>query len=132
MTGITSINITVGAGGSAGVAGGSSSFGSTLSATGGSGATGGASPVPGIGGFAAGSDLIRSNTLGAGGQRQLQSGGTVTSGAGGGDGGGGVIESAPGFPIGGNAALAYGCGGGGGVNGSSGGSGANGIVIVRW
>lgn len=132
LSSVTTVSITVGAGGNAGLSGATSSFGVYCSATGGGGAVGLATPTPGLGGSSSGGSLFRANTLGSGQQRQLQGGGLVTSGRGGGDGGGGQIEAGAGTVVTGNSAVAWGCGGGGGVNGGAGGSGASGIVIVRW
>jgi hypothetical protein len=135
LTGVTSLPITVGAGGSGGSGqnsgsdGSSSSFGTYMSATGGkggTGATGANSPAGAGGGKATGA--IASFTGGNGSDAPVQNG----QGSGGsGDGGtsyfGGGSRSASGVPI--NVA-AVGGGGGGAV--SSGGDGGDGIVIVRW
>lgn len=135
LSGVTSVTITVGAGGPSltadggGNIGGTSSFGAYCSATGGEGGvlgTGG-----GGGGVGAGGDL---NLAGSGGGATATSAGSTvfTAGAGGGSllGGGGRGRStgsaAPGV------AGLNGGGGGGSVLAAAGGAGGAGVVIIEW
>lgn len=128
LTGVSSVTVTVGAGGAGvatgnGATGGSSSFGSYLSATGGQYGYGGASTSGGSSGNGAGGDVNQGLGWGTDGSANAASCG----GNGGGPGG-------RGSSVGGMDASGYG-GGGGGItaNGSNkSGSGKNGIVIIEW
>ncbi|WP_324814757.1 glycine-rich domain-containing protein [Pseudomonas putida] len=129
LGGVTSVAVTVGAGGTgatvagdAGGTGGSSSFGTYLSATGGAGG-GGNNPngnAPGSGGRGAGGDY--NTSLGAGAPNYGLFGGT---------GGGPGPRSTQASTSGGSAADAGG-GGSGAYSGNAGGNGAPGCVIIHW
>ncbi|MCV0420119.1 MAG: hypothetical protein K5804_17900 [Microbacterium sp.] len=124
LTGVPSVTVTVGAGGAATVAGGTTSFGAFLQATGGAAGVG---QARGAGGIGSGGNIIN-DTLGPGYQRAMNDTNQV-SGKGGGNGGGGSIEGGASIGI---AATGFGCGGGGGTGGATGGAGKNGIVIIEW
>ena len=127
LVGVTSVAVTVGAGGASATAGGTSSFGAFCSATGGGGATGSAGQNRGDGGTGVGGNI--NDTLGDGFQRHGNGLGGQISGKGGGAGGGGEREGGTDVGI---AGVGFGCGGGGGTGGAAGGGGKAGIVIVRW
>ncbi|WP_421550658.1 hypothetical protein [Kluyvera intermedia] len=138
LTGISTVPVTVGAGGIApaagtsmqgGTNGGTSSFGTYCSATGG---TGGGTPSAAYGGKGVGGDL----NLGLGPGSAGASYGTnyYNSGSGGGAGGAGTSS---GTQADGNSATSYGGGGAGAAAGSPAvscmaGDGYQGIVIVEW
>ncbi|WP_230979195.1 glycine-rich domain-containing protein [Intestinirhabdus alba] len=137
LTGVESVQITVGAGGIApqsssstasGNAGGSSSFGSYLSATGG---RGGGIPSAGIAGEGSGGDV--NSSLGPGASGSLWVGTTYCTGSGGGPGGAGNLHTSM---MDGTAAKGPGGGGSGASNvggvASKAGDGADGIVIIEW
>lgn len=135
VTSISSVAVTVGAGGSAQSTGGTSSFGSYCSATGG---TGGAQYNKGSGGVGSGGNLNGYGGYGHYGDRNDYDGYHT-----GGSGGESIMSGAPtGNRIGnsgyshGVAALGYGCGGAGAVNfgyntTATGGAGKSGVVIVE-
>ena len=137
LSGITSLQIVVGAGGAGGTsgsgsAGGTSSVGGVCSANGGGGGVGGLAykTVGGIGGTASGGDLNITGNTGNTAGNLYGSGG---SGAGSYFGGGGVggCYSASGCPSGSTSGSPGSSGGGGGGAGSgSGGAGGNGIVVI--
>ena len=139
LTGVSSVNVTVGAGGAGastdntgGAAGGSSSFGSYLSASGGAG--GGGAGGPSAGGVGVGGDLNSSLGPGSGGADFTTGSGTGNtriSGAGGGPGGESIFTAA-GSSIAGKSAIGPGGGGSGSVGTANGGAGAAGIVIIKW
>lgn len=128
LTGVSSVTVTVGAGGAGvatgnGATGGSSSFGSYLSATGGQYGYGGASTSGGSSGNGAGGDVNQGLGWGTDGSANAASCGGNGGGPGGRGSSGGGLD-----------ASGYG-GGGGGItaNGSNkSGSGKNGIVIIEW
>lgn len=122
LAGVSTVTVTVGAGGAAQVAGGTSSFGTYLSATGGNAA----GPSRGSAGAGVGGDL--NDTLGYGFQRHTN-GTAQVSGKGAGLGGGASIENGT---IVGDTALSFGCGGGGGTGGAAGGVGSRGLVSIEW
>jgi len=134
LTGVSSVSITVGAGGApagsglSGGSGGSSSFGELCSATGGGGAL---STGAGAGGTASGGDV---NVTGQGGVAKANGigSGIFMSGAGGSSilGGGGRGRQAGTVQPGLNGG--YGAGGSGSLLTGTAGSGGNGIVIVEW
>ncbi|QJQ19532.1 phage tail protein [Pseudomonas sp. SK] len=129
LTGVTSVSVTVGAGGAgataistAGGSGGTSSFGAYLSATGGVGG-GGNSTVgnaPGNSGRGNGGDY--NSALGVGAPNYGMNGGS----------GGGPGPRATQSAVAGNMALDSGGGGSGAYPGQPGGSGAAGCVIIQW
>jgi hypothetical protein len=132
---VTSIEITVGTGGSgaatagSGASGGSSSFGTMLSATGGGGG-GNQVGSGGAKGLGTGGDINVSGGSGSDGTN-------ATAGGGSGDGGqsifGGGGRSASSYASADVDGFAPGSGGGGTAAGApQGGNGGNGIVIVRW
>lgn len=147
VTAISSVSVTIGAGGtpSAGAnggAGGTTSFGAHCSATGGTGgtvngATGTVSPAgtSGTGGIGSSGDV---NFTGSGGTSGFRAGGGTGLGGSGGSsffgGGGGTVVSATADGL---DAGVYGSGGGGACNGQSqgsaksGGAGSAGIVVVE-
>lgn len=127
LSGITSVTVTVGAGGSGGTTtgnnGGTSSFGAHCSATGGAGSvnTGSSYNVGGAGGVGSGGDV---NLTGSSGRTSTNIGG---------DGGESIFGGAGrGKLIAGTAGVAPGAGGAGGAGSGTyaGGNGAAGIVIV--
>jgi len=134
LTGVTSVSVTVGAGGNGATvgggtpaqSGGNSSFGAFCSATGGLGATSASGQDRGDGGVGIGGDV--NDTKGPGFQRATFTTTTI-SGKGGGDGGGASVE---GGTLTGLVATGFGCGGSGGTGGAAGGAGKNGLVIIRW
>jgi hypothetical protein len=130
----TNLTVTVGAGGTAGASGGTSSAvvnGVTITASGGSAGTTSTSANGGAGGTAANGTI---NINGGDGTAVTGSGvGAIAGGDGGCSfwGGGGAGSNQSGST--GNSGKAYGSGGGGaGGNGSQGGAGAGGIVMVEW
>lgn len=137
LTGITSVAVTVGAGGARrtssgldGIDGTQSKFGTLLFASGGSngGRYGVSQPVDGgIGGSASGGSLNLKGGDGSDGPNNSQ--GTAAGGSGDGGGsfwGGGTRSSGSTIAT----AGAYGSGGGGGVTGSS--PGGNGVIVIEW
>lgn len=139
LTGILTVTITVGAGGTApaagtsqigGVDGGSSSFGSYCSATGG---TSGGTPSAGWGGAGVGGDT--NSSLGPGSPGNNYNSTSYNSGSGGGPGGAGVSS---GTQNNGNNARGPGGGGSGAAYANStttscrAGSGADGLVLIEW
>jgi hypothetical protein len=135
LTGVTSVTVTVGAGGPAqsnglvGAAGGASSFGTFLSATGGQGASpGGQGGTAGVG---VGGDL---NATGNGGGSAAQ--GTTGSLFMGGHGGGSFFGGGAKSNMVGSATVGFdgenGGGGGGNVLNASAGAGGDGVVLVEW
>lgn len=137
LTGITSVAVTVGAGGARrtsggldGIDGGQSKFGTTLFANGGSngGRYGVSQPVDGgFGGSASGGALNIKGGDGSDGPNNSQGSATGGSGDGGSSYWGGCTRGS-GSTI--ATAGAYGSGGGGGVTGSS--PGANGVIVIEW
>lgn len=128
------VTVTVGSGGTAGNAGGNSSFagGTTLTANGGTGATAG---TAGTGGTASGGTLNLNGGNGTNGRNQDGAGGGNGGGSafGGGGGGGGVGSNAPNPSVSGAGGTAPGGGGGGGSeNTGTGGIGGSGLVIVYY
>lgn len=128
LTGVASVDVTVGLGGAGasvagnnGVAGGSSGFGAYCSATGGAG--GSASGDGGAGGVGSGGDINYS--IGSGGVSTRAAG--DSEGQGGYGGGGG----SPGGSVGTTVPVTRGNGGGGRI-GSAAPAGAPGIVIIEW
>ncbi|CAB5695691.1 Uncharacterised protein [Pseudomonas putida] len=129
LTGVTSVSVTVGAGGAGsttpgttGGSGGTSSFGAYLSATGGAGG-GGNSTVgnaPGNSGRGSGGDY--NSALGVGAPNYGMNGGS----------GGGPGPRATQGAVPGNMALDSGGGGSGAYPGQSGGNGAAGSVEIKW
>ncbi|CAC9690950.1 Uncharacterised protein [Pseudomonas putida] len=129
LTGVTSVSVTVGAGGAgattpgtAGGSGGTSSFGAYLSATGGAGGGGNSTNgnAPGSSGRGNGGDY--NTALGVGGPNY-----GINGGSGGGPGPRATQGSVPG-----NMALDSGGGGSGAYPGQSGGNGAAGSVEIKW
>ena len=133
----TTIAITVGAGGTSGLAGGTTSFGTFASATGGapggSGSANGAGVAAANGGTGSGGSLGISGQFGQNGL-VFPGGGLVGGSGGAAFGGGGAFgpagsssTSLPGL----DGAFA-GAGGSGGIADGAGGTGANGLVILEW
>ncbi|WP_411386981.1 phage tail protein [Pseudomonas sp. MPB03] len=131
LSGVSSVTVTVGAGGAGatvdsgvGETGATSSFGTYLSATGGAGGFGNASSGyangPGSGGLGTGGDF--NTSLGAG---------QPSYGPYGGSGGGPGSRSTQGA-VAGNTGLGPGGGGSGATFGYNGGAGAAGNVIIQW
>lgn len=129
LAGVTSVSVTVGAGGAgatvagnSGSTGGTSSFGAYLSATGGLGGGGNNSNgnAPGSGGRGSGGD--HNTSLGAG---------SPNYGVFGGAGGGPGPRSTQSAAVGNNAPDSGG-GGSGAYTGYAGGNGADGCVIIQW
>lgn len=144
LTGVSSVDITVGGGGAGasagsvnddGVGGGTSSFGAYCSATGGGGAN---NWLAGVGGEGIGGDINTSYGPGMNASYDRESNQKpLQPGNGGGPGGRGSGTGSPTAP-GGDATLPGGGGGGGtgagttGQNSGAGGNGAPGMVIVRF
>jgi hypothetical protein len=136
LTGVTSVSVTVGAGGNGsstastpGSNGGASSFGAYLSATGGLAS----SPFTwgGIGGQGSSGDVNRKG--GGGGNGYSITTGSVVISQGGFGGGGTVgVLSLPGANTAGSQAGTPGAGGGGSTGAANGGGGFRGEVTVRW
>ncbi|WP_114910883.1 glycine-rich domain-containing protein [Acidibrevibacterium fodinaquatile] len=133
----TTIAITVGAGGTSGLAGGTTSFGTFASATGGapggSGSANGAGVAAANGGTGSGGSLGISGQFGQNGL-VFPGGGLVGGSGGAAFGGGGAFgpagsssTSLPGL----DGAFA-GAGASGGIADGAGGTGANGLVILEW
>ncbi|HEY3762306.1 MAG TPA: hypothetical protein VGN23_11225 [Verrucomicrobiae bacterium] len=129
----TGYTVTVGSGGNAGQAGGTSSFGALMSATGGhAGSAGGSSQsgAGGSGGTTSGGVGPLIGSAGDGGSTFTGAGGNGASAAGelGGTGGWGDAGSPPGNNSNGNGAG----GGGGAASGGGGGTGGGGLVVVYY
>ncbi|MDR0209805.1 MAG: hypothetical protein LBJ33_11630 [Pseudomonas putida] len=122
LSAVISVPVTVGSGGAAQVAGGTSSFGVYVSAPGG----GAAGPSRGAGGIGVGGDI--NGTLGAGFQRHTN-GTAQISGHGAGPGGGPSVENGS---LVGSSASGHGSGGSGGTGGAAGGAGSRGRVDIVW
>lgn len=131
LSGVTSVTVTVGAGGAGatvdagvGETGATSSFGTYLSATGGAGGFGNASSGyangPGSGGLGTGGDF--NTSLGVGHPSYGPYGGS----------GGGPGSRATQGQVAGNAGVGPGGGGSGAFYGYNGGAGAAGNVIIQW